>query len=162
MDTAVQIVNAYLQLNGYFTIGEFPIVEASRKGAFATATDIDILALRFPHPEHRIPIRSGGESACSHASIHLQVDSELDLPTDCMDMIIGEVKQSTAKLNPRLLDMLEHLSRYGEPLKPAQFGDPTGAVPSVEQARLLERAEGRRPRLIGLGSCLRHWPRKPA
>ena len=49
MDHAVALVQAYLQLNGYFTSAESPIFTgAGRKGA-RTITDIDVLAFRFPN-----------------------------------------------------------------------------------------------------------------
>ena len=47
MDNAVALVRAYLHLNGYFTVTEFPVMEALRGGGFRTATDLDVLAFRF-------------------------------------------------------------------------------------------------------------------
>src|SRR3954471_15851958 len=48
MDHAVALVQAYLQLNGYFTSAEYPIIaQAGRNGA-QMITDVDILAFRFP------------------------------------------------------------------------------------------------------------------
>ncbi len=48
MDHAVSIVEAYLQINGYFTVAEFPVIESLASGQYETATDLDILAIRFP------------------------------------------------------------------------------------------------------------------
>ena len=48
MDHAVALVEAYLQINGYFTVAEYPVIEAVGKHQFKTATDLDILAFRFP------------------------------------------------------------------------------------------------------------------
>ncbi len=48
MDTAVALVEAYLRVNGYFTIAEYPVVEELRGERHRTLTDIDILAFRFP------------------------------------------------------------------------------------------------------------------
>ena len=48
MDHAVALVQAYLQLNGYFTSAEYPIIAGTARSGFRTITDIDILAFRFP------------------------------------------------------------------------------------------------------------------
>lgn len=55
MDTAVAIVQSYLHINGYFTVPEFPIVEAMQRGHYRAATDIDLLAVRFPEAGPSIP-----------------------------------------------------------------------------------------------------------
>ena len=47
MDTAVALVQAYLHVNGYFTVAEYPVLEAYRGEHARTVTDIDILAFRF-------------------------------------------------------------------------------------------------------------------
>ena len=47
MDKAVAPVQAYLRVNGYFTVAEYPVVEAMRNGGYREATDLDILAFRF-------------------------------------------------------------------------------------------------------------------
>jgi hypothetical protein len=44
MDTAVALVQAYLHLNGYFTVVEFPVLEAMRAAPARTVTDLDIRA----------------------------------------------------------------------------------------------------------------------
>ncbi len=112
MDPAVQIVQAYLQLNGYFTICEFPVVERSgRGGRYSTTTDIDVLALRFPHAVHEIRVRPPGRGRAtgsdrSDRALQLDVDPALKIPADRLDMIIGEVKHGRAEANPRLLDPL--------------------------------------------------------
>jgi hypothetical protein len=48
VDNAVALVQAYLRVNGYFTVAEYPVMEAMRTG-YRTLTDIDILGVRFPH-----------------------------------------------------------------------------------------------------------------
>ncbi len=112
MDPAVQIVRAYLQLNGYFTICEFPVVERSvRGGRYSAATDIDVLALRFPHAAHEIHVRPPGKGRTTgphrpEQTVHLDADPALRIPDDRLDMIIGEVKHGRAEANPRLLDPL--------------------------------------------------------
>lgn len=44
MDTAVALVNAYLHINGYFTVTEYQVIESHYNGARAR-TDLDILAV---------------------------------------------------------------------------------------------------------------------
>src|SRR5260370_1292984 len=48
MDHAVSLVQAYLQLNGYFTSAEYPIIASAGRSGVRTITDIDVLAFRFP------------------------------------------------------------------------------------------------------------------
>jgi hypothetical protein len=42
MDNAVALVRAYLQLNGYFTITEYPVVRKTGDGSFRTLTEVDV------------------------------------------------------------------------------------------------------------------------
>ncbi len=64
MDHAVSLVQAYLQLNGYFTSAEYPIMQSAGKGSFRTVTDIDILAFRFPGAvgNNGLAVHDGGPS----------------------------------------------------------------------------------------------------
>lgn len=48
MDHADTLVEAYLQINGYFTVAEYPVIESLGKRHYGVATDLDILAFRFP------------------------------------------------------------------------------------------------------------------
>lgn len=48
MDNAVALVQAYLRVNGYFTVSGFPVLEAGAPAGTRTRTDLDILAFRFP------------------------------------------------------------------------------------------------------------------
>jgi hypothetical protein len=61
MDQAVALVEAYLRVNGYFTVSEYPVVEARRYGGFRTATDLDILAFRFPGAGRLVPDAGTGD-----------------------------------------------------------------------------------------------------
>lgn len=88
MDAAVALVQAYLRLNGYFTETEYPIVTIDH-GNTTTLTDVDVLAIRFPHAGRWIP--------GTHET--LPSDPVLDAATDRMDMIIGEVKERHCRLN---------------------------------------------------------------
>lgn len=113
MDPAVALVEAYLHLNGYFTVTEYPLLEAVRGHAPRTRTDLDVLALRFPH---------AGVTRDTHARrtvagpIALQPDPELGAPVDRPDMIVGEVKEGAAHFNPAARDPLvlgAALTRFG-------------------------------------------------
>lgn len=110
MDHAVALVEAYLRVNGYFTVSEYPVVEARRYGGFRTATDLDILAFRFPGAGRLVPSGSG-EDEHSFAP-----DPELDCHPDCAEMLIGEVKEGKAELNEAARDpavLQAALTRFG-------------------------------------------------
>jgi len=96
MDNAVTLVQAYLRLNGYFTVTEFPIVEAMHHGGHRTATDIDVLAFRFPGAGRLVPRK--GMSSRNDRTI-ANVDPALGIQVDDADMIIGEVKEGKAQIN---------------------------------------------------------------
>jgi len=96
MDHAVSLVQTYLQLNGYFTSAEYPIIASARRNGVRTITDIDILAFRFPTG---LPI---GEPIGKRAPQGLdvsEVDSGLGVPPDAIDMVIGEVKEGRVGIN---------------------------------------------------------------
>ena len=113
MDNAVALVQAYLHVNGYFTVAEYPVVEAVRRGGYRMATDLDILAFRFPGTARVVPGRAGGKAGGKEMSVP---DPELRCPAGESDMLIGEVKEGRAKLNPstRRRDVLSAvLTRFG-------------------------------------------------
>lgn len=112
MDTGVALVQAYLHVNGYFTVTEFPVLEALH-AEVRTVTDLDILAFRFPNAgEHVI-----------HGATHGALNSEgrsVDPVLDCVpgdtDMIVAEVKEGHARLNRAMHDpaVIEiALARFG-------------------------------------------------
>ena len=94
MDNAVSLVQAYLRLNGYFTVTEFPIVEAMPGGGHRAATDLDVLAFRFPHAGRLVAGERGKRDRIVGG-----VDPALKLEHDEADMLIGEVKEGRAELN---------------------------------------------------------------
>ena len=51
MDNAVALARAYPQLNGYFTITEYPVVRKTGDGSFRTLTEVDVAAFHLPHGE---------------------------------------------------------------------------------------------------------------
>lgn len=112
MDTAVALVQTYLHLNGYFTVTEFPVLQASRAGG-RSVTDLDILAVRFRHAGHDI-VRGTGHQPLGNRPF--EPDPVLGCSADGPDMIVGEVKEGAAHFNPATLDptVLEvALARFG-------------------------------------------------
>ncbi|NOT09167.1 MAG: hypothetical protein HOP28_13290 [Gemmatimonadales bacterium] len=149
MDNAVSLVQAYLRLNGYFTVSEFPVIEAEPGGNYRTATDLDILAIRFPrtdalptsaHDKHRS--RSGGSPG---------LDPALGIPADQPDMIIGEVKEGRAILNDAATDpavLQAVLVRFGC-CAPAEAAELAHRIVKTGRAVL---PVGHRVRLVAFGA----------
>lgn len=96
MDTAVALVQAYLQVNGYLTVTEYPLVEIRTRGQVRSRTDLDIIAFRFAAAQPRRRALGGGTTAT--------VDPALHAPAGAPDMLIGEVKEGPARFNPALRD----------------------------------------------------------
>ena len=93
IDAAVGLVQAHLQVNGFFARTECPVVAEWRRGHL-TLMDVDVLAVRFPGAECRIPeVGRGG-----HA---LPPDPRLAAEGDRLQMIIGEVEEGRARPNQR-------------------------------------------------------------
>lgn len=115
MDTAVALVQTYLRLNGYFTVAEFPILSMAGRDlitAVRSATDIDILAVRFPGARHQMAHGSHHGDSVSRGD----VDAALGVPADSPDMLIGEVKEGEATLNAAATDpavIRAVLARFG-------------------------------------------------
>jgi len=97
VDIGVELVEAYLRLNGYFTISEFEVLRETSPGNYQTVTDVDMIAVRFPGPMYIADSHAKGESPSL-----LVEDPVLDLLPDTVDVIIGEVKQGEAVFNPGL------------------------------------------------------------
>jgi len=99
MDNAVALVRAYLQLNGYFTITEYPVVRKTGDGSFRTLTEVDVAAFHLPNGEP-----------------DFEPDPALKVPRDQADMIIGEVKEGRARINEAATDpdvIAKILKRFG-------------------------------------------------
>ena len=114
MDTAVGLVEAYLRVNGYFTVTEYPVVEAGTSGEFRTATDLDVLAFRFPGAGRLVPFQDGKAGGSDGSASG--PDPLLGGASNEADMLIGEVKEGRAELNsaardPKVLRAV--LSRFG-------------------------------------------------
>lgn len=148
MDNAVAIVQAYLRLNGYFTVTEFPVIEAARSGGHRVATDLDVLAFRFPGAGRLVP-RDGGSGA--RDAIIGAPDPALGVPPDAPDMLIGEVKESRAELNAAATDpavLRAVLVRFGC-CRSAEAGP---IVESLIRHGRAETSPGHMTRLVAFGS----------
>jgi len=99
MDTAVALVRAYLQLNGYFTITEYPVIRRLHDGRLRTLTEVDVAGFHLPWAEP-----------------DYATDPVLDIPRDRADLIIGEVKEGKAVINEAATDphvLVKVLRRFG-------------------------------------------------
>ncbi|HWW77854.1 MAG TPA: hypothetical protein VNZ44_20790 [Pyrinomonadaceae bacterium] len=150
MDNAVALVRAYLHVNGYFTVTEFPVLEAIGSGGYRTATDVDVLAFRFPLAGLTV---SGAAGACGGGRTAgvLGPDPALGAPSDRPDMIVGEVKEGRACVNEAAWDP----AVLGAVL--ARFGccEPGHTARVAEELLRKGRAEtpcGHRVRVVAFGS----------
>lgn len=105
MDIAVNLVESYLRLNGYLTVSEFEIQERAPDGTFRAVTDIDVMGVRFPGE-----VYVGDPHAGPDTKLLALEDPELRLEDGQIDVIVGEVKQGEATLNPGLR---KHSSLHG-------------------------------------------------
>lgn len=93
MDIAVALVQAYLHVNGYLTVTEYPVAELTRKRGIQSATDIDVLGIRLPQAGGVVPARSR-----NHVNGFV-ADPVLGVEEGVTDFIIAEVKEGPAQLN---------------------------------------------------------------
>lgn len=148
MDNAVAVVQAYLRINGYFTVSEYPVILPAAGGGYRTATDLDILAFRFPGAGRISP-----QEALPGASTADIPDPALGARGDHPDMLIGEVKEGLAELNGAATDaavLRAVLTRFG-------CCPPEAAGAAVEHLQRLGRAPlpgGHEVRLVAFGSTL--------
>ncbi len=148
MDHAVSLVQAYLQLNGYFTSAEYPILAAAGRNGFRTITDIDVLAFRFPDglPNPAMARRRRTPRGLDTS----ELDPGLGASPDSIDMIIGEVKEGRVGINDGVRNpaVLKTVTR--------RLGDPNIDTEVVVRD-LLDRGTARLPsgiivRLIAFGA----------
>lgn len=99
MDIGVNLVESYLRLSGYLTLTEFEVQGRNDQGLYETITDVDIVALRTPGP-----VYVGDPHEHPDCEVLLIEDEVLRLEADLVDVIIGEVKQGEATINPGLKD----------------------------------------------------------
>lgn len=99
MDSSVALVQAYLRVNGYFTVTEYPVIASRGDNMYRTATDLDVLAFRFPKVGRLVP-----GSRPARDEDHFQVDETLGVSREHADMLIGEVKEGRAEFNAAASD----------------------------------------------------------
>ena len=99
MDHAVSLVQTYLQLNGYFTSAEYPIMASAGRQGVRSITDIDILAFRFPAGVAAVAPRRAPKGLDVS-----DLDPGLGAPEDGIDMVIGEVKEGRVGINTGIRD----------------------------------------------------------
>ena len=106
MDIAVNLVESYLRLNGYLTITEVDIPHPAVGGKYESITDVDVLAVRFPGDLYAIDVDDQPDTR-----LLLIDDPSLFLADRMVDVIVGEVKQGPAKLNPAITrhEVLHHI-----------------------------------------------------
>lgn len=97
MDIAVNLVESYLRLNGYLTLTEVDVQRRGPDGKFATITDVDVVAVRFPGDIYAVDPHSDPDSR-----LMVIADPGLFLADRMVDVVIGEVKQGSARLNPAI------------------------------------------------------------
>ncbi len=99
MDVSTSLVQAYLHVNGYFTATDYPLVESLPDQGPRMLTDIDMLAIRL---HHKAGLKGQGRNDSSkvRGPVTVQTDPELACPRDHTDMIVAEVKQGRAHVNP--------------------------------------------------------------
>lgn len=146
MDNAVAIVEAYLYINGYFTVTEYPVIEAVERGGYRMVTDLDILALRFPGAGRLIPSKTGMEAIFT-------TDQKLACSTDHTEMIVAEVKEGRAELNENAKDPMvlrTMLTRFGC----CHASDVDKVVTSLLRTGDTITPSGHRIRLMAFGSIM--------
>lgn len=151
MDTAVALVSAYLQLNGYFVRTEVPVVERTDDPPprFRQRTDVDVLAVRFPASSHREP-----PSERERWAGIVALDPALEVPEETTDVIIGEVKEGTSQLNEHLrsVDVLRAALWHAGGCEPEDLDRVAGELHESGEAEAVHCHGGtQRFRLVAFG-----------
>jgi hypothetical protein len=150
MNTCVALVGAYLRFNGYVTVPEQPVLIGEGKPyRYHTATDVDILAVRFPNAAVVVPRASGSIDD----DLHLDIDSILDLEKDAVDVLIGEVKSGKPRLNTGLRerDVLFATLRRVDPGFDQELDDTIEKLIRHGEARAASAGKRWRFRLVAFG-----------
>ena len=151
MDTSVALVQAYLHVNGYFTVAEYPVLEAYRGDHARVVTDLDILAFRFAGAGHDV-IRGRQREPLGH---RVSTDPLLRCPQDRPDMIVGEVKAGAARFNSAMRDpavLQVALRRFGC-CSPEHVGHVTQQLLTRGQ---VSTPEGHSLRMVAFGDVAEH------
>jgi hypothetical protein len=149
MDHAVALVQAYLQLNGYFTSAEYPIVASAGRNGVRSITDIDVLAFRFPTGFPTGQAVQKREKKTPRGLDLGELDPGLGASPDTIDMVIGEVKEgrvgiNTGIRNPEVLRAV--ISRLGDESHQEQVVD------DLMRTGMARTSSGVVVRLIAFGS----------
>lgn len=150
MDHAVALVQAYLQANGYFTVAEFPVLEAMDAGGFRSATDVDLIGLRLPRAGG--VVTAGGHPEGS-ATRRFAPDPALGVPAGKRDLLLAEVKEGRAVLNRGARDpdvLAAVLARFGC----APEGDLSGFLDALRRRGRATAPGGIEVRLFAFGSSI--------
>lgn len=150
MADAVDLVRAYLQVNGYFTVTEYPVLERAGDGAHRMVTDVDVLAFRFPGAG---PSEDAAGSGGPLVSTLADPDPALGRRRGESDMIVAEVKEGRAELNrgardPRVLQAV--LVRFGC----CDAGEGERVVEELIRHGKADSGHGHRIRLLAFGSSV--------
>jgi hypothetical protein len=148
MDNAVALVRTYLQLNGYFTVTEYPVISGGRHGGHRTMTDLDVIAFRFP---------GAGDCVVDErhhtARVDAMTDPALGVPEARADMIIAEVKEGRAEISAA--------ARNPDVIRAAliRFGCCGHCISEAHASQLVNRGAtvlpvGHTARLVAFGSSL--------
>ena len=151
MNAGVALVRAYLRLNGYLTVDEFPVIRGGKGGLYQEITDVDLMGVRFPRAVHVVP----GAQGSADGDLLLESDPTWSPWSDGVDVIIAEVKEGRPRLNEamRTRDVLfAALSRIG--CVPANSMDRVVADLGTRGEARIEESEGApaRIRLVAFGS----------
>ena len=98
-DPALDLVVAYLRLNGYFLITEQELHVRETIG-YRSLTDIDVIAIR-PPTATGAPHHERGQKV-EECLIATEMDPALNVDPTRFDVIIAEVKTAEASVNPAL------------------------------------------------------------
>jgi len=147
VDGAVALVPAYLRINGYFTVTEFPLVECREDAGYRTATDLDLLACRFPSAGQVVL----GPHESKHAPL-MGTDPALAVPDGVVDMIVGEVKESLAGFNTagmRIDVLTAALVRFG-----CCSGDAPSVASQLLSGGIARTGSGHSVRMVAFGTSV--------
>jgi hypothetical protein len=150
MADAVDLVRAYLNVNGYFTVSEYPVLEGLGGGGHRMVTDLDLLAFRFGGAG---PMKSLSGSKSAVIPILQEPDPLLGRGREQSDMIVAEVKEGRAELNrgardPHVLEAA--LVRFGC-CNPDMV---SGVVGTLIREGVADTGHGHRIRLMAFGATV--------
>jgi hypothetical protein len=134
MDIAVGLVRAYLQLNGYFTVSEYPVVRKVGEGRYRTLTDVDVAGYHLP----------GGQA-------DFAPDPVLQIPADRPDILIGEVKEGLAQINESVNDP-EVVAKILKRFAGCSASEGVSAARTLLATGEVDIRSGHRVRLVAFGT----------